>query len=214
MKKKAFIWDLDGTLLDTLDDLTDAVNHALGICRLHMADREDVRRFLGKGTQYLLRNLMPPDIDEQIRDKAFLLFREYYEKHTADKTKPYPGILEILDEARKKHIRCVITSNKLESAVISLSERFFHDRIDFSLGDRPGQKRKPDPEMVEKAITRLGVKKEDVLYIGDSEPDVLTAANAGIDGVFVTWGFRTREQLSDAGAGEIIDKPEELQRYF
>ena len=214
MKKKAFIWDLDGTLLDTLDDLTDAVNHALGICRLHMADREDVRRFLGKGTQYLLRNLMPPDIDEQIRDKAFLLFREYYEKHAADKTKPYPGILEILDEARKKHIRCVITSNKLESAVISLSERFFHDRIDFSLGDRPGQKRKPDPEMVEKAIIRLVVKKEDVLYIGDSEPDVLTAANAGIDGVFVTWGFRTREQLSDAGAGEIIDKPEELQRYF
>ncbi len=214
MRKKALIWDLDGTLLDTLDDLTDAVNYAMKNCSAPTVSRESVRRFLGKGTQYLLRNLMPDDAGEQKLDQAFELFRDYYGKHAADKTKPYPGIPELLDEAKKKNLRSVITSNKLESAVISLAERYFHDRIDFSLGDRPGQKRKPDPEMVEKAIVRLGLEKEDVLYIGDSEPDVLTASNAGIDGVFVTWGFRTREQLKDAGAGEVIDTPEELWRYI
>jgi len=205
---KAILFDLDGTLLDTLEDLYNSVNFALSSLSLPQRERKEVRSFLGNGAANLVRRSMPDGETEQF-DKAFSLFREHYAVHSYDVTHPYDGIPEALAEWKKQGYALAIVSNKPDSAVKVLAERFFPD-ITYSVGEREGIQRKPAPDALLEAMRALGVKKEDCIYVGDSEVDVKTAQNAGIPCVAVTWGFRDRPELVEAGATIFADTTADL----
>lgn len=212
---QAVLFDLDGTLLDTLDDLTDSVNVILGKYGFPLRGREEIRRFLGNGSEQLMRQALPQDISDGEFQQYLAEYQAYYKGHMEEKTKPYDGILELLDALRQAGLKIGVVSNKFDTAVRGLCEKYFPGDIDAAAGEREteGIRRKPAPEMVFQAAKRLGVPKESCLYVGDSEVDILTAQNAGMDCVSVTWGFRTETFLRQAGAAHLIHTPEELKRW-
>lgn len=205
MKYDVVIFDLDGTLLDTLDDLTDGVNHALAEFGYPLATRDEIRSRLGYGSGYLIASSVPGGRDCPVYQQVFDCYFEYYRAHSADKTRPYPGIMELLAELKRRGVRRAIVSNKPHLATLDLAKEYFDGFVESAVGDQPGVvERKPAPDTVLAAMLELGGSKERSVYVGDSEVDIETAKNAGIDCISVDWGFRTREQLAESGAARIV----------
>ena len=207
---KACIWDLDGTLLNTLEDLADAVNYTLAAHGFPQRTLEEVRMFVGNGVTLLIKRAVPSGTLPEEEAECLKEFRKYYQLHSEEKTRPYDGIPELLEELRRRGIQNAVVSNKFEAAVRKLCEFYFPGCMDAAVGDQPGFRTKPSPDNLYRAMELLKVKKEEILYLGDSDVDVETAANAGVSCVSVLWGFRDRNCLEVAGAKTIIEKPCEL----
>ena len=200
--KVGILWDLDGTLLDTMEDLADSVNAALKQCGHPERTKEEVRCFVGNGAYRLMEQAVPTGADV---DAALTAFRSYYGDHCQIKTKPYDGILKALEELGKKYPMAVV-SNKPDSAVRDLCADYFPGL--YARGESADCPRKPAPDMVLKAMKAIGVDR--CIYVGDSEVDVLTAANAGVPCLSVLWGFRDREEIEAARGSHFCEKPEQL----
>ena len=199
--KVGILWDLDGTLLDTMEDLADAVNYALARCGYPMRSGEEIRSFVGGGAKCLLEQSVPEGADAR---PAQNFFWEYYSVHCQDKTKPYPGILKVLDAL--KHYPMAVVSNKPDDAVKPLCAKHFPGI--YALGERPDCPRKPAPDMVRRAMADIGV--ESCVYVGDSEVDVQTAKNADVPCLSVLWGFRNRDEIEAAGGNCFCNDPAAL----
>lgn len=210
MRYELVIFDLDGTILDTLEDLAESVNFALGKNGLPLRKKEEVRQFLGNGIRRLIALSVPEGTPLELSDRVFADFFAHYKVHLADKTAPYPGISELIGDLRSAGIKTAVISNKADEAVLSLCEKYFGGLFDCVMGERQGIRRKPAPDSVYSAAKSLGVPKEKILYIGDSEVDIETAANAGIDLIAVSWGFRDKALLQKCGAKVIADSPKEI----
>ncbi len=202
--KIGILWDLDGTLLDTLEDLADGVNYALTQFGYPLRTLEEVRQFVGNGAKRLIDQAVPEDVDPQ---PVFDVFRTYYSANCQIKTKPYEGIPEALAELGKKYPMAVV-SNKPDMAVKPLCAQYFPGI--FARGESEDCPRKPAPDMVYKAMAEIGV--DSCVYVGDSEVDVLTAKNAGVPCLSVLWGFRDREEIEAAGGVYFCETREELVR--
>ncbi len=212
MRYNTIIWDMDGTLLDTLNDLAAAVNHTLRTYGLPLREKEDVRRLLGNGVRNLMRGAVPEGEKNSRFEDIFADFKAYYVDHCRDTTGPYEGIGETLQRLREKGVRMAVVSNKLQAGVDELWEAHFRDTIDVAIGEREGVARKPAPDMVQLALRELGAEGEGVraVYIGDSEVDIATARNSGLECISVTWGFRDREWLEEQGAVTMADRPSDI----
>lgn len=210
MRYKNIIWDLDGTLLDTLRDLYLATNYALKTHGMPERTFEDVRQFVGNGVRRLMVLAVPNGEDNPLFEKTFATFKSYYVDHCRDNTGLYPGIAAALAELKKRGYRMAIVSNKLQAGVTELYETFFKDFLDVAIGERPDVRRKPYPDMVYLAMKELGATKENSVYIGDSEVDVATGKGAGLPCISVLWGFRTKEELLRNGATTFVNTPAEL----
>ncbi len=210
MKYKNIIWDLDGTLLDTLYDLYLATNYALKTHGMPERTYEEVRQFVGNGVRRLMALSVPNGEDNPAFEDTFTTFKSYYVDHCRDNTGLYPGISEALKGLKARGYRMAIVSNKLQAGVTELHETFFKDFIDVAIGERPNIRRKPAPDMVHLAMKELGATNEDSVYIGDSEVDVATGHGAGLPCISVLWGFRTKEELLANGATDFVNTPAEL----
>ena len=214
--KKLVIFDLDGTLLDTIADLAESANHALKQLGYPTRDVETIRTFVGNGVNKLLFRALP---DEEKNEENMMRMRThfvpYYDAHNADLSAPYPGIVALLEELQAKGLRMAVASNKYQEATVKLVKHYF-PMIDFVeiLGQREGINVKPDPTIVFDILQKAGVSKEETLYVGDSGVDMQTAINAGVDAVGVTWGFRSRTELESFHPMGLIDKAEELLGFL
>lgn len=208
-KKTAVVFDLDGTLLDTLEDLRDAVNYTMRASNYPERSLDEIRRFVGNGAKNLINRVLPEYADEKERGECLKIFYDYYREHAAIKTAPYKGVIELLEFLRDRDIPVAVVSNKPDVAVRSLCQRYFGDLVPCAIGDREGWARKPAPDSVLFTIKECGC--ESAIYVGDSETDVLTAKNADIPCVSVTWGFRDRELLEEHGADHIVTDCEALK---
>ena len=208
------IFDLDGTLLDTLGDLHASVNYALRELSFPERSMEEIRRFIGNGVVKLIERSVPEGTDKEAERKCLDIFRAHYLVHMYDTTAPYEGILALLGELRARGVKIAVVSNKLHAAVEKLCEDFFPGLIDCALGVADESERKPAPVNVYRAIDNLKAEKDYTIYIGDSEVDVQTAKNAGLPCIGVTWGFRDREELIAAGAEFIADNCDEVAKLI
>ena len=190
------IFDLDGTLLDTLTDLTDSVNDVLSAYGYPSRSRAEIRSFIGNGIRKLMQRAAPEQISDSVFAELFTAFQTYYTAHCAVKTRPYDGIPELLRQLKAAGFRLAVVSNKNDAAVKTLTEQFFPGLIDVSIGQREGVPIKPAPDMVEIALTQIGAARGQAIYVGDSEVDSATAANAGLSVILVAWGFGDQEKLS------------------
>jgi phosphoglycolate phosphatase len=209
-KYDTVIFDLDGTLLNTLEDLTDSVNYALSKYGLPCRTAEEVRSFVGNGVGNLIRLSVHDGIDSPHFESCLSDFRSHYSENLQNKTGAYEGIMELLEQLSREGYRLAIVSNKYDKAVKSLSRTYFGEYIKVAIGESEGVERKPAPDTVLKALEELGAAAEKAVYVGDSEVDAQTARNSGMVFVGVTWGFRDREVLEQEGAARIIDRPMEL----
>lgn len=209
---KAVIFDLDGTLLDTILDLKESVNFALSCFGFPVLTVEQVNSFVGDGVSTLMERSMPYGILTPRFYECLEVFKEHYKNNMAVQTKPYPDIEKLLFTLKEKGIKTAVVSNKFDLAVKGLTEKYFKGMIDVSIGEceEKGIKKKPSPDMVFEVLKELNLNKDEVLYVGDSDTDILTAKNSGIKCISVSWGFRTREFLKENGAETIIDSPMEL----
>ena len=207
---KAVIFDLDGTLLDTLGDLHAAVNHALRAFGFPERSLDEVRRFIGNGVVKLMQRATPEGTDKETDEKCLEAFREYYLIHMRDMTAPYEGVIPLIESLRSKGIKTAVVSNKLHQAVYELCLDYFPGLIDEAIGVSVEKERKPSPVNVYKAMEKLGVTADECIYIGDSEVDVQTSHNAGVKCIGVTWGYRDSEELNKAGAEIICDSCSEI----
>ena len=203
--KTAILFDLDGTLLDTLQDLADATNATLTHFGYPLRTLEEIRQFVGNGARRQMTLSLPDGVSEETIDEVLEWYKDYYAQHTQVKTCPYDGILEALEEIQKE-FPVAIVSNKPDVAVKTLCKAYFGDT--FALGESADCPRKPAPDMVYAAMKAIGAER--CIYVGDSEVDVLTAKNAGVPCLTVLWGFRDREILVDAGATHFCENPGEL----
>lgn len=204
------IFDMDGTLLDTLEDLADATNAGLAHRGYPARTLEEIRSFVGNGVGVLLGKAVPEGTPDGEMEQCLSYFKEYYAKHWQDKTKPYDGILPLLAALKEKHVKTAVISNKYDAAVVQLCEDYFPGSFDVARGEREGVPRKPAPDAIYAILEELGSEKKNAVYVGDSEVDMATAKNSGLTAVGVTWGFRDRQLLEEKGADYIIDRPDQL----
>lgn len=206
------IFDLDGTLLNTIEDLADAVNYVQGKYDIEKHSVELVRKHVGNGIRNLMIRSVPLGEENPKFEEMFICFREYYQKHCQIKTEAYPGIMELLKGLHNKGIKMAIVSNKTHPAVVELNEIYFKDYIQVAIGENEtaGIQKKPAPDSVNHALELLGSNKEEAIYVGDSEVDYATAKNADLKCVLCSWGFRDRALLESFKPMAILDKPEEL----
>jgi len=213
--KKLLIFDLDGTLVDTLVDLKNAVNHALLLKNYPERSLEQIRKAIGNGVAKLVARSIPNGVDNPDYPETFAEFRKYYSIHATDFTKPYPGVLNQLINLKKQGYLIAVATNKLTDIARPLLDGFYPYIFDFIQGDEPGMDRKPAPMMVETLCKRFNVDKKDAFYIGDTNVDMETAENSGVDFVLVTYGYRTKEELDIQCPGRpTIDHIEELDEYL
>ena len=212
MTYKTYIFDLDGTLLDTLGDLAASVNYALRTHGLPEHAIDDVRRFVGNGVRRLMERAVPDGADNPLFEEAFATFRQHYMEHSLDTTRPYEGIPEALAALKARGCHLAVVSNKMMAATQALCSHFFPDTIEVAIGEHEaeGIRKKPAPDTVIAALKALGVGKEDAVYVGDSDVDIQTACNSGIPCISVLWGFRDRDFLKQHGAETFISTPSEL----
>ena len=203
------LFDLDGTLLDTLEDICGAANHTLRELGYPERTLAEMRRFVGNGAEMQMRRALGADADEETVAKALALYKPYYAAHCQIKTKPYAGVLELMAALKAEGFRLAVVSNKPDRTTRTLAARFFPE-LDGAMGQREGIASKPAPDMVRAALDQLHAAPEEALYVGDSEVDVATARNAGLDMIGVAWGFRGRAALEAAGAPLVADTPEQL----
>ena len=208
------IFDLDGTLLDTIEDLTDALNHTLLEYHLPARTLPEVQSFVGNGLQRLLELSIAEGLDHPKFKEIFDSFKTYYTLHCKEKTAPYPGIMDLLKELHKRNVPMAIVSNKNDKAVKQLALDFFDGIIPVAIGERDGISKKPAPDTVFASLKELGQDAENAVYIGDSEVDLQTAANAGMDCISVSWGFRGRAFLEERKAETIIDTPRQILDFL
>ncbi len=208
------IFDLDGTLLDTLDDLTASVNAALTGNGLPPRTKAEVCAFVGNGIKKLMQLAVEGGEQNPIWEKCFADFKAHYAAHCAEKTKPYPGIVPLLTRLKEHGYRLGVVSNKFDPAVKSLNERYFAGLIPVAIGAREDVRKKPAPDAVLAALTQLGSGKETAVYVGDSDVDILTARNVGTPCISVCWGFRDKAFLLANGAEILIDDAEELLEFL
>ena len=206
----AILFDMDGTLMNTLEDMAASVNATLRALGYGERSREQVRAFVGNGAEMLIRRAMPEGSGEQEIAQALERYREHYAAHCREKTRPYDGIVALLETLHDEGKRVAVVSNKPEGALWTLCDEYFAGLVEVVVGDTPGRRRKPWPDMVEAALKALGAEKKDAVYVGDSEVDVQTGKNAGLPVIAVSWGFRGREALEKAGAERIADTVEQL----
>ena len=210
---ETIVFDLDGTLLDTLDDLTQAVNAALSIYSLPQRTREEVRGFVGNG----ISKLMERAIGENRADFQEILnaFKTYYQKHCADNTKAYAGVIELLQTLKNRGLNIAILSNKADFAVKMLAKEYFDGLFTEAIGENEeaGIRKKPAPDSLFAVLKNLNADKKSTVYIGDSEVDIQTARNAGVDCISVTWGFKDKAFLIENGGKIFVDTPMEILSY-
>ena len=204
------IFDLDGTLLDTLEDLADSTNYALSCFDLPPRSIEEIRQFVGNGVDLLIKRAVDGALSADMEEKCLTTFKQYYSEHMYNKTKPYHGIMDVVRTLTERNYHIGIVSNKFDSAVKELNRIYFEEMFPVAIGASDKVKKKPAPDSVLEALRQLDTKKEHALYIGDSEVDVMTAENSGLSFVGVTWGFRDKELLRTVGAECIIHRPEQL----
>lgn len=216
MKYKTAVFDLDGTLLNTLKDLSDSVNHVLKEFSYPAVPEIKIRSYLGNGIKQLLLLSLPDGISEEKFERVYNAFMPYYIAHCNDTTKPYDGIEDTLKILKERGIKMAIVSNKNYVACEELKNKYFSRLIDVAIGENEsaGIRKKPAPDTVNEALRRLNAEKSSSVYIGDSEVDKMTADNAGMDCISVSWGFRDKELLNKLGSKALIDKAEELLKFF
>lgn len=212
--KKAILFDMDGTLLNTLEDLYRSTNAALQKYGFPVRTLEEVRQFVGNGAVNLMRKAVPEGEKNPHFWDCLQAFREHYGEHLNDHTGPYEGVARLLQRLSDEGYLMAIVSNKPDFAVRELSKKFFGALIPVSIGESEGIRRKPAPDTVEQAAKELGVRMEECIYVGDSEVDLQTAENCRIPCVSVTWGFRDRKLLKSLGAGHLAADTEELYRVL
>ncbi|WP_315578468.1 HAD family hydrolase [Hoylesella oralis] len=210
MEYKTYIFDLDGTLLDTLHDLWVSCNYALRENGMPERTLDEVRRFVGNGVKKLMERAIPQGLDNPKFDVTYETFRKYYLVHSLDTTKPYSGIPELLANLKKHGKRIAVVSNKFYAATQELCRHFFGDYVEVAIGERENIRKKPAPDTVDEAIRQLKVSREDAVYIGDSDVDVMTARNSNMPCISVLWGFRDRDFLMQHGATTFVAAPKEL----
>ncbi len=212
MSKKAVVFDLDGTLLDTLDDLTGAVNYILRKHGYRERTSSDIRDFLGNGARVLIKRSLPEGVDDDVLSEYLLEYMEYYNENSHIETKPYEGVIALLGELKKHGIATVVVSNKPDVAVKTLCCEYFGDLIDFAVGDREDIDRKPSADPVKYAMNTVGSDK--AVFVGDSEVDILAAKNAGLPCISLTWGFRDRDVLEKCGGYCFADNADQLKAHI
>lgn len=210
-KYDLIIFDLDGTVLDTLEDLADSLNVILDRHQYPQRTLPEVREFVGNGIRMLIKRAVPQALPASELDGLHQEFIEYYQQNCMIKTKPYEGIPELLREMRGRGYRTAIISNKADPAVKVLCDRYFAGLFDLALGERPGIPRKPVPDSVHEILASLQVSKDRAVYIGDSDVDIATARNAELDSIIVTWGFKDFDFLKKMGAECLVSSPEEIR---
>ncbi len=210
------VFDLDGTLLNTLEDLTDSVNHAMRQFRLPEHTIEEIRTFVGNGAARLIERAIPLGRENAAYDEILNAFRQHYQEHCEEKTGPYEGVLKMLEQLHGEGYRMAIVSNKPDGAVKQLYRKYFAAWVQAAIGEHPGVEKKPAPDMVYQALAELNADAAHAVYVGDSEVDLQTAANVPMPCISVMWGFRTEEELLAAGAEEIhmIRTPQEILPYL
>lgn len=213
MKYKTLIFDLDGTLLNTLLDLASSVNYAMRECGFNERTTDEIRRFIGNGVAVLIQRSVPDGISEEEYKKALDIFKTHYKENSRKNTAPYDGICDLLRKLKEDGYNLAIVSNKIDFAVKDLRDEFFNGLIDVAIGDSDAARKKPEPDMVYKAIEELGVDKESCVYIGDTDVDIETARNSGMDCISVSWGFRLRSELEEYGATMIADCAEDILKF-
>lgn len=210
MKKTTVIFDLDGTLLDTLQDLADAANYALRKEGMPERTIDEVRRFVGNGVRLLMIRAVPGGESNPLFEETFAQFKEYYGEHCNDNTKPYEGMIELLETLKSKGYSVAIVSNKIDFAVKELSALYFKGIVPVAIGEKEGVRRKPAPDTVREALKELGRTAEESVYVGDSDVDIETAKNADMPCISVLWGFRDREFLEEHGAKRYARTAEDV----
>lgn len=210
MKYKAVIFDLDGTLLNTLEDLADSVNHVLEEAGYPPRTIEEVCAFVGNGIRKLIERSVPENTTSENIDHVHKSFIAYYGEHCMEKTKPYDGILEMLHTLQNAGCKIAVVSNKADYAVQILCDKYFNHIFDAALGEQTGTPKKPAPDAVFKVLNTLNIAPSEAVYIGDSDVDILTARNSEMDEIIVDWGFRDREYLKEQGAKVLVSNPTEL----
>lgn len=214
MRYKLAVFDLDGTILNTLDDLADSLNYALKNSGFPERSIDEVRYFVGNGIRKLIERGVPAGTDTAAIDKVHSDFTVHYKAHCSDKTRPYDGITELLDSLRKSGCLTAVVSNKADYGVQELCAGYFPGMFDFAVGEREGIRKKPAPDSVNEALRKLGVSNKEAVYIGDSDVDIETAKNAEMDCIGVEWGFRGREFLEAHGAEVIAAKTEDIEKII
>ncbi len=212
MKYTTLVFDLDGTLLDTLDDIRDSVNHVLSAHGYPERSRQQIMSAVGNGSGYLMERSLPDGLDTAGFDAILEEYRTWYLEHNVIKTAPYEGVLDMLRELVKGEYKLAVVSNKPDVNTKKLVNHFFGGVISVAIGETSGVRRKPAPDTVNAALRQLFSMSYEAVYIGDSETDLETAANAGIPCISVSWGYRTSEMLRAAGAATIVDSPKEILR--
>ncbi len=205
-----YIFDLDGTLLSTLADLAASCNYALRTNGMPEHTEDEVRRFVGNGVKKLMERAVPDGLQNPLFDKAFADFRQHYMKHNLDTTRPYDGIMPMLEQLRLRGKQVAVVSNKFYAATQELCRHFFGDLVDVAIGEREDIRRKPAPDTVIEALRQLGANAEGSVYIGDSDVDIDTARNSGMPCISVMWGFRDKEFLIEHGATTLVATPQEI----
>ena len=205
-----YIFDLDGTLLDTLNDLAASTNHALRQHGMPEHTTDEVRAFVGNGIGKLIERAVPQGLDNPDYEQVLADFKAHYSVHSMDTTRPYPGIEELLHTLKQQGKRLAVVSNKFCTATEALCRHFFGDTIEVAIGESERIRKKPAPDAVIEAMKRLDAHKDNTVYVGDSEVDVATAHNSGLPCISVTWGFRDRALLTDHGATTFADSPMDI----
>lgn len=208
--KTTILFDLDGTLLNTLEDLTDSVNHVLHSHNMPLRTLDEIRSFVGNGIPTLIRRSVPTGTPEAVSAALTAEMSDYYKDHARIKTDAYDGIGELLRELLRRNIKTAVVTNKEQNAARILCKEIFGDVFSVVIGDNGVDKLKPAPDNVFRAMDALKSEKTDTLYVGDSNVDMETAINAGLESVGVLWGFRDEKTLVESGADHIISTPEEL----
>ena len=210
MKYDTYIFDLDGTLLSTLEDLKNSCNFALSSFGLPERTLEEVRQFVGNGVELLMKRAVPNNTDNKLFTKVFETFKEHYLIHNLDTTKPYDGVLEMLDELNRAGKNIAVVSNKFYEATVELCHHFFGDRVRVAIGERADIRKKPAPDTVDEAFKLLGVSRENAVYIGDSDVDLATARNSNLPCISVLWGFRDKDFLIEHGGNTFVTEPSQI----
>ena len=212
MKKKIIIFDLDGTLLNTLEDLTDSTNFALKSCGYSTKTLDEVKNFVGNGVYKLIERAIGENLSAKDVTNCLEIFKKKYSQNMYNKTSPYDGIINMLKILKIKGYKIAVVSNKFDKAVKELCNKYFPNLIDFSTGENEekGIRKKPAPDSIIAVIKQYNLTLKDAIYIGDSEVDIQTARNAHIPCISVTWGFKDREFLIQNGAEYLIDSPDEI----
>lgn len=214
MKYELAIFDMDGTILNTLDDLADSLNYSLSQSGYPERTLTEVRNFVGNGIKKLIERGMPADASQNELQQAYECFNGYYKEHCHDKTKPYDGITKMLKKLREHGIKTAVVSNKADFAVRLLCTQYFEGLFDTAAGEKSGVRKKPAPDSVNTVLSELGISREKAVYIGDSDVDVMTAVNSKMNCICVDWGFRDRDFLIKNGADTIVSTTDQLLEYL